>query len=265
MYKIGQFSKITKISSHILRYYDSENVLKPSFVDSNGYRFYTDAQVEVINKIKYLRKYHFSYDEIKNILSNNKEEDKDIYLKKLEELKNSINDYDTLISELECEHKIKITPKIINKYDIQILEKKAFKALCKKIIIKEDEIETFIDKITMKIINSNVSLLGGYYIKFLENKDLQETYLEIEFCQPIAQDKEIKGFEIKSFENTLCIGTVHYGGYESIHQAYVSLYKFASDNNYKIIGSFMEKYYVDAYFTPYSNEFITEISVDVSK
>ncbi|MBY2479139.1 MerR family transcriptional regulator, partial [Clostridioides difficile] len=74
MYKIGEASKITKISSRMLRYYDKENILRPSHVENNGYRYYTEGDINVISKIKNLRRYEFTYEEIKDIFDNNKYE-----------------------------------------------------------------------------------------------------------------------------------------------------------------------------------------------
>ncbi|MGE6261108.1 MerR family transcriptional regulator [Heyndrickxia sporothermodurans] len=68
MYKIGEFSKINKISQRMLRYYDEKELLKPRKDEMNGYRYYTNDDIAIVNKIKLLRKYLFSIDEIKNVL-----------------------------------------------------------------------------------------------------------------------------------------------------------------------------------------------------
>lgn len=40
-YKIGEFSKLGKVSVKTLRHYDEEGILKPGFVDGfNRYRYY---------------------------------------------------------------------------------------------------------------------------------------------------------------------------------------------------------------------------------
>lgn len=42
MLKIGDFSKLSKISIRMLRYYDDLNLLKPDTVDPfTGYRYYS--------------------------------------------------------------------------------------------------------------------------------------------------------------------------------------------------------------------------------
>ncbi|MEG0309222.1 MAG: MerR family transcriptional regulator [Clostridium sp.] len=116
----------------MIRYYDKENLLKPSFIGENGYRFYGDKDIEVIYKIKELRRYQFSYKEIKNIFMNNKENNEGIYSDKLIELRSNIENFDNLIIELENRTKVNINNAIMNDYNVSLCYKKPFFALCKK-------------------------------------------------------------------------------------------------------------------------------------
>lgn len=61
MYKIGEFSKLTQISTKTLRYYDEEDMLIPSYRDSNnGYRYYDDEDYKKALLILKLRNLEFS-------------------------------------------------------------------------------------------------------------------------------------------------------------------------------------------------------------
>ncbi|MEL7433945.1 MAG: MerR family DNA-binding transcriptional regulator, partial [Chloroflexota bacterium] len=52
MFKIGDFSKLSQVSSKALRYYDNIGLLKPAHVDSfSGYRYYTVDQLPRLNRI----------------------------------------------------------------------------------------------------------------------------------------------------------------------------------------------------------------------
>lgn len=56
MYKIGQFSSMSKTTIKTLRYYEKEGLLKPIYVDLNtGYRYYDTSQLVDISKIISLR------------------------------------------------------------------------------------------------------------------------------------------------------------------------------------------------------------------
>ena len=72
MYRIGEFSKMTKTTIKTLRYYDSVGLLKPEYVDDfTGYRFYTTNQLVELHKIQSFRQIGLSIDEIKAILMGN--------------------------------------------------------------------------------------------------------------------------------------------------------------------------------------------------
>ena len=52
MYKIGDFSKMSKTTIKALRYYEKEGLLKPAFIDQDtSYRYYESSQLVDISKI----------------------------------------------------------------------------------------------------------------------------------------------------------------------------------------------------------------------
>lgn len=54
-YTIGEISRLFKISTDTLRFYDKINLLKPWKKGENGYRYYSKAQFELISSILLLR------------------------------------------------------------------------------------------------------------------------------------------------------------------------------------------------------------------
>jgi DNA-binding transcriptional MerR regulator len=71
MLKIGDFSKLTQVSVRMLRYYDNQNLLKPSRIDPvTGYRMYDVGQVAELQKIVLLRDLGFGVNEIAETLQN---------------------------------------------------------------------------------------------------------------------------------------------------------------------------------------------------
>ena len=65
MLTIGEFSKICRVSTKTLRYYDRIDLLKPGQVDNDsGYRYYEVAQLQDMLLISRLKQYQFSLPEI---------------------------------------------------------------------------------------------------------------------------------------------------------------------------------------------------------
>lgn len=72
MFKIGTFSQLTGVTVKTLRYYDREGLLKPAEVDRlTGYRYYTVAQIDRLNRILALKDLGLSLDEIRKLLCEN--------------------------------------------------------------------------------------------------------------------------------------------------------------------------------------------------
>ena len=70
MYRIGEFSELTKTTIKTLRYYEKEGLLIPAYVDNQtGYRFYETSQLPEVAKIISLRQMGISINNIKRILN----------------------------------------------------------------------------------------------------------------------------------------------------------------------------------------------------
>ncbi len=65
---INQVSKATGLTKKAIEYYTLEGLISPLVLD-NGYRDFSENDIEVLNKISVLRKLDISVDEIKSILS----------------------------------------------------------------------------------------------------------------------------------------------------------------------------------------------------
>ncbi len=75
--KIGEFARMCGTKISVLRHYDREKLLEPQYIDKfSGYRYYTSEQIITFYRINALKKAGFSLQEIKEIISerkNNKE------------------------------------------------------------------------------------------------------------------------------------------------------------------------------------------------
>lgn len=71
MLKIGDFSKLSRISIRMLRHYDEIGLLHPDCVDDfTGYRYYTESQLPLAGQIQTLKSLGFGLYAIKEILEN---------------------------------------------------------------------------------------------------------------------------------------------------------------------------------------------------
>ena len=64
-YTTGVFAKMAGVTIRTIRYYDKQNILKPSYVNDVGYRFYTDEDFAKLQRVLVLKYLGFSLEEIR--------------------------------------------------------------------------------------------------------------------------------------------------------------------------------------------------------
>lgn len=69
MFRIGDFSRIARVSARLLRFYDELGLFVPAHSDEHtGYRYYTIAQLADLNRIFVLKELGFNLDQVRDIL-----------------------------------------------------------------------------------------------------------------------------------------------------------------------------------------------------
>jgi len=232
MYKIGEFSKITNLTIKALRYYDEINLLKPSMVLENGYRYYSEQDFQKAMQIQLLKSLHFSINEMKDVLDNTvDEQDLQAYLL---EKKNMI------------EKQIKNEKKIIQMIDTYLkppFDKKG-KQLTYDISI-ETLHEQMIAFIPFQGSYANCSEYFPILLKTVKNKachapfnlyyddEFQENAI-IESCVPIKESFQSKNIEIKTLPTIKALKTTHIGRYDSLGYAYKAILDYAKVNHIEL-------------------------------
>ena len=69
-YSSGQFARMANVSIRTIRFYDKQNILKPSYVNPSGARFYTDSDFARLQQILLLKYLGFSLDDIREMTIN---------------------------------------------------------------------------------------------------------------------------------------------------------------------------------------------------
>jgi DNA-binding transcriptional MerR regulator len=72
MFRIGEFSRIARVSARLLRFYDETGLFVPAHADEQtGYRYYTVTQLAELNRILVLKDLGFSLEQIGEIVHAN--------------------------------------------------------------------------------------------------------------------------------------------------------------------------------------------------
>jgi len=69
MFRIGDFSRIARVSARLLRFYDEIGLFVPAHADGQtGYRYYAIGQLAELNRILVLKELGFNLDQVRDIL-----------------------------------------------------------------------------------------------------------------------------------------------------------------------------------------------------
>lgn len=106
-FTIKKLADIAGISVRTLHYYDEIGLLKPQYRRDNGYRYYGEEEVTLLQQIMFFRELGFSLDEIRTIISSPDfnisealEQQRNLLLKKEERLKTLINNVERTMSKM---------------------------------------------------------------------------------------------------------------------------------------------------------------------
>lgn len=114
-YSSGEFAKMAQVSVRTIRFYDKQNILKPSYVTPAGARFYTDSDFVKLQQILLLKYLGFSLDDIKGMtidemdyhfLKNSLTMQKKLVADRIEQMQLVENAIDNTVSALEDNQQI---------------------------------------------------------------------------------------------------------------------------------------------------------------
>ena len=262
MYKIGEFSTLSKTTIKALRYYEREGLLYPSFVDEKGYRYYETNKLLELSKIISLRQIGFSIEEIKQVKNGANLEN--LLLKKekeLEELRIINNFKISKIKYLLGERKMKyeVTIKDLPNYIVYYKEGviQDYSKLTEFILQSADECLCTNPKI--KCVEPDYCFVE-YLDKHYKTKDIKVRYSQAVTTAGIPNET-IKFKELKTVQ-AVCI--YHKGSYENLTEAYGFIMDYIEKNKLQIIDFPRERYIDGIWNKEDVNEWLTEIQVPVS-
>lgn len=250
MLRIGDFSKIARVSVRMLRHYDQIGLLKPANIDAvSGYRSYSVDQLPRLNRILFLKDLGFSLNEIVELIDDNisVEDMKTMLKKRQNDLENQISiaqlNLKTVMDRLriiEDEHEIP-------KYDIAVKSTESFSAVTIRDIVPDmKEIGTYCHAMYVKLYNG-LKLLKipavGPEITFYYHEEYCETDLDTEVGiviqgSPLEVEK-IQGSELtyrKLAAEDRVASLVYTGSCLGMEEAIIELLTWIGANGWEIVG-----------------------------
>jgi len=266
MFRIGEFSKLSKTTIKTLRYYDEIGLLKPEEVDKfTSYRYYKTDQLVILHRIQALRQVGLSIDEIKLILSGH---GVTVALQKRKaEIESELAEGASQLSQIEFI--LKGENNLMN-YIATIKELPECIVYYTRITLPNyaayfDVIPKIGERIGKKYPNLKCAKPEYCFAVYLDG-EYKEKDFNIEFCE--AVDKMYHDFDdikFKKLEPATVVSVMHKGAYEGIGQAYTFALKWIEDSGYIIADNPRESHIDGIWNKDSEEEWLTELQIPIVK
>jgi len=241
MIRIGDFSKLSRVSIKTLRYYDEMGLLKPIEVDRfTGYRYYDFHQLPRLYRILALKELGFSLEEIARFLEENlsTEELRGMLKLRQAEIRQRVEEETARLEQVERWLRQIQQETYMSKYDIVLKKIESMKAASVRGIVANPPAQRALWDELLGFIYQNNIRMNGTPMAIYHDMDASEGDWDIEVAMPIAGDPpaagQVKIYDLPAVETMACV--VHAGSFATIGAAYDALAKWIDVNGYQIVG-----------------------------
>ncbi|MBN2149766.1 MAG: MerR family transcriptional regulator [Anaerolineales bacterium] len=269
MLKIGDFSKLSRVSVKTLRYYDEIGLLKPRETDHfTGYRYYTFDQLPTLHHILALKDLGLSLEQIGHLLREALTSDqlRGILRLRQSEIEQHIEEEQERLARLTARLKQIEQEDSMSTYAIVLKKLEPINiASVRDVIPAYPEQGHLWNELSKAMQAQKVSPNGPCFTIY----HADEPEIDAEVCEPVDNlakpSGRMKSYTLPGVELAAC--TVHHGPFVTLPQAYETLIRWIDDNGYQIDGPGREIYLRTA--NPQGSqtdpETVTEIQFPVRK
>ncbi len=269
MYRIGQFSRITKVTIKALRFYEEEGLLEPSHIDgTNNYRYYSTDQLPRVHRIVSLRQCGFSIPEIRQILAGRNIPS--LFSEKKRELERFATETARQLASITYYlERLGSDPSI--EHQVMVKELPSAIVYSKRLIVRSyDDYFDVIPKIGEEITAANPDLActePAYCFIVYHDGEFKDSDIDVEFCEAVTKfGVAPPGIEFKTIERVPVAACVlHKGPYSSLPLAYSAVFRWIDDNGYLCAGPPRESYIDGIWNKDSDDDWLTEIQVPLAR
>jgi DNA-binding transcriptional MerR regulator len=282
MFKIGEFSRLSRVSVRMLRHYDQLGLLTPSETDPfTSYRYYSAEQLPRLNRIIALRDLGFSLEQISGMLDEDLSTEQLLGMLKLKraEVAEQMQLEQQKLARLEGRIRQMSAAPRQGAYDVIVRDiEPELAATYREVAADDNRIQQMFDLVEVSVAQYEGARADKppftiYYDDEYRDKDV-DAEVAVPLRYAIPENELIRVRQLPRLSSVACV--VHVGEYSDIYQAYNSLLAWIEANGYRMTGPIREvylRYGADGldfelpatYLGDNHNEYVTELQLSVEK
>lgn len=270
MIKIGDFSKLSRVSVRMLRHYDDLGLLTPSHVDNfTSYRYYAAEQLSVVSKIQVLKDMGFSLSVIKEILSAYGDNDS---------LRNYLKvQHGQMKQEVEtAERRLLLLESALNRigddsfmnYAVSIKEiPQRYVASLRKVIPSYQDERILWEQMTNETKPQNIQMANPCYgLAVFHDEGYKESDVDVEIQMALSGTyKDTENVHFLTVPAVTVASAIVKGGYDQLTPVNEAIAAWVVDNGYDFNGAMFCIYHVSPGHDPNPDNWVTEVCYPVKK
>ncbi len=271
MLKIGDFSKLSRVSIRMLRHYDKIGLLKPVWIDpESGYRYYGAEQLPVAGRINALKDMGFGLAAIGEILPCYENRDAlQRHLRcKQDELQALSRQTAYRLQLLETAQRRLRKEDETMKYDVTIKTFPQRYAATVRMVIPSYEQEGMLWNILMEE-TAPLNLIDGdpcYCCAVFHDKEYREDEVDVEVQKDVKSSyPDTEHVRFRTLPEITAACATCKGSYEQMDGVNAAIAAWVSDNGYVFDGPMFNIYHVSPHETSNPDEYVTEVCYPVRK
>lgn len=271
MLKIGDFSKLSRISIRMLRHYDEIGLLMPKNIDDfTGYRYYREDQLPIAVRITALKDMGFGLATIGEILKSydNPQALAEFLSIKQAEVQAEAEETNRRLLLLDTAIKRLRKDGTVMKYNVTLKTlPERYVASVRKVISSYDQ-EGMLWGILMQE-TAPLGMQNGdpcYTLAIFHDGEFKEANVDVEVQKSVKGTYQNTENVVFKTELPVLIASATYkGSYEKVSEVNEAVANWVQDNGYDFNGLSFSIYHVSPYETQNPDEYVTEVCYPIKK
>lgn len=270
MLKIGEFSKLSRVSIRMLRHYDEIDILKPIHIDPyTGYRYYGEDQLPIVGRITALKDMGFGLSAIRQMLLhyNDKEILEHHLLLKRVELQEEYQQAAYRLKLLDAAIE-RLRKDEIMKYDVTLKTFPERHAATVRATIPCYEQEGMLWDMLMGE-TEPLNLIADdpcYCCAVFHDKEYKEADVDVEVYKTVKGEyPDTAHVKFRMLPEVTVAAATCKGSYEQMGDIMAAVAQWVTANGYVFDGPTFNIYHVSPHETDDPNEFVTEVCYPVRR